>query len=249
LSVGLGADQSLMDVAERVICDYLKHWQKDYFAIYGLDQDADDVAVDTALQVKVLAWEPRDLPENLPTELLNKANALHAWVAGAHETLDDITHRKAYRARLDEGLTGFYRKVEKPATAEATMLFQLGKGFIRARNFVEAEGAFRRASERVPHSGEYLAYLGYAMYRRSGGTTTASDRAKEKLNAALALDPHSAMAWFFVGVIGRDQKDYIAAKAAFGKSVAYDPSFEPASRSLSQVKDLIGGLGGPLRRR
>lgn len=249
LPMGIGADQSLMDVAERVICDYLQHWQKDYFAIYGLDQDADDVSVDVALQNDVLAWEPEGLPDNLTAELRSKAKALHAWVGAAHSTLDDMTKRGAYRARLDQGLTGFYRKVEKPGTAEAAMFFQLGKGFIRARNFVEAEGAFQRASERVPDSGEYLAYLGYAVYRRSGGNPVAADSALEKLNAALALDPHSGMAWFFVGVIGRDQKDYRSAKEAFGKSVAYDPSFEPAARSLSQVQDLIGGLGGPLRRR
>ncbi len=129
-----GGDRSVIDVAERVIRDYLRHWQKDYFAIYGLTQDCDDAELDAALEQPVLEWKPDGLPSNLPSELRNKAEALHAWVSQARETLVDSRERGSYRARLDEGLTGFYRKVEKPGVAEASMFFQLGKGFIRARN-------------------------------------------------------------------------------------------------------------------
>ncbi len=242
-----GGDRSVIDVAERVIRDYLRHWQKDYFAIYGLTQDCDDAELDAALEKPVLEWKPDGLPSNLPSELRNKAEALHAWVSQARETLVDSRERGSYRARLDEGLTGFYRKVEKPGVAEASMFFQLGKGFIRARNYGEAEGAFERAAQRVPGSGEYLAYLGFAIYRRAGGTNAAADEARAKLREALGLDPHSAMAWFFLGVVERDQRDYAAAREALERSVAYDPSFEPAARSLSQVRDLLAGAGGPLR--
>jgi CheY-like chemotaxis protein len=242
-----GGDRSVIDVAERVIRDYLRHWQKDYFAIYGLTQDCDDAELDAALEQPVLEWKPDGLPSNLPSELRNKAEALHAWVSQARETLVDSRERGSYRARLDEGLTGFYRKVEKPGVAEASMFFQLGKGFIRARNYGEAEGAFERAAQRVPGSGEYLAYLGFAIYRRAGGTNAAADEARAKLREALGLDPHSAMAWFFLGVVERDQRDYAAAREALERSVAYDPSFEPAARSLSQVRDLLAGAGGPLR--
>jgi len=243
----VGSDQSLTDVAERVIRDYLKHWQKDYFAIFGLHQDAEDQAVDAAVRGDVLGWDPAALPENLPAELRTKAKALHAWVEQAYETLTDPGRRSAYRGRLDEGLTGFYRKVEEPGEAEASMFFQLGKGFIRARNFAEAENSFARASDCVPGSGEYLAYLGYAVYRRCGATMTSAEQARKKLSDALALDPHSGMAWFFLGVIARDQRDYAAAKDAFANSVAYDPSFDPAARSLAQVRDLLDGTRGPLR--
>jgi len=245
----LGADQGLMQIAERIIRDYLKHWQKDYFAIFGLEQDAGDGAVDEALQEDVLDWEPDTLPEDLPGDLRSKARALHAWIGQAYDTLDDGDQRQAYRARLDEGLTGFYRKVEKPGVAEALMFFQLGKGLIRSRNFLEAERAFQRAADRVPNSGEYLAYLGYAMYRRGGATRDAAEGARAKLEGALQLDPHSAMAWFFSGVIARDQKDYARAKQAFGKAVSYDPGFEPAARALTQVADLLDGARGPLRGR
>ncbi len=243
----LGADRSLIDAAEVVIRDYLKHWQKDYFAIYGLSQDADDEAVDAALQQEVLDWVPDGLPEDLPGELRIKAKALHAWVHQAFETLDDMALRRGYRARLDEGLTGFYRKVDRPGVAEASMFFQLGKGYIRSRNFQEAERAFECALERVPASGEYKAYLGYALYRRCGGTPVAADRALGTLDEAVELDPHSAMAWFFKGIIARDQKDFAVAEKAFGKSVMFDPGFEPASRALGQVRDLLLGTRGPLR--
>ncbi|MCO4768715.1 MAG: response regulator [Deltaproteobacteria bacterium] len=248
LQPGLGADPTIIQVAERVIRDYLKHWQKDYFAIYGLTQDADDAAVDVALQHDVLGWQASSLPEGLPTDLRSKAKALEAWVDQAHDTLDDMSQRTGYRARLDEGLTGFYRKVDAPGVAEAAMFFQLGKGFIRSRNFLEAERAFLHTCERVPKSGEYLAYLGYAMYRRCGATRDAADTAEAKLREALDLDPHSAMAWFFQGVIARDQKNYSAAERAFSNSVKYDPGFEPASRALAQVQDLLAGTGGPLRK-
>ena len=127
------------------------------------------------------------------------------------------------------------------------MFFQLGKGYIRSRNFQEAERAFACAVERVPASGEYKAYLGYALYRRCGGTPVAADQALGALDEAVELDPHSAMAWFFKGVIARDQKDFAVAEKAFAKSVTYDPGFEPASRAHGQVRDLLAGTRGPLR--
>ncbi len=241
-------DQTLTDIGEQIIRAWLSLWQANYFDIFALDPNADEATVRAALEQPLLSWDAESLPENLPGDIRQKAKALCAWIAEARHTLADPGRRDAYSSRLDEGLTGLYRRIETADVAEASMFFQLGKGFMQNRDFSEAKRSFSRAVERCPDSAEYLAYLGYASYRKGGGTPSAALDARDRLDQALQFDPHFAMAWFFRGVIARDQKEYRDAVEAFDKALQYDPGFEPARRSLQQVQQLDQGTRGPLNR-
>lgn len=241
-------DQTLTDVGERIIRAWLKHWQANYFDIFGLEPEADDAAIAAAIDTPLLGWDAESLPDHLPGDIRQKAKALNAWVEEARDTLADPARRDAYSSRLYEGLTGLYRRIEAPEVAQASMFFQLGKGFMQNRNFAEAERSFSRAAERVPLSAEYQAYLGYAGYRRGGGTAEAASEARDRIDQALVHDPHFCMAWFFLGVIARDQKEYRGAEESFARAVQYDPGFEPARRSLEQVRKLAQSTRGPLDR-
>ena len=236
------------DLAERIIRDYLAHWQQDYFRILGVTRTFDDDAVEEALDREVLDWSPADLPETMPEDIAQKAKALHAWVESAYETLGDPELRASYRARMDEGLTGLYRRVEQPGVAEAAMLFQVGKGFMRSRNYAEAERSFEQALERNPDEGDYGAFLGYARYKRQGGGRESARDAKEAIEEALERDPSSSMGWFFLGVVHRDRKDYRRAVEAFESCLRHDPSSEAARRALEQVRGLVAGTRSPLDR-
>ena len=241
-------DQTLTDIGEQIIRAWLKHWQANYFDIFELDANADESAIAAALERPLLTWDAESLPPNLPGDIRQKAKALCAWIDEARSTLADPERRDAYSSRLYEGLTGLYRRIETPEVAQASMFFQLGKGFMQNRDFSEARRSFSRAVERCPDSAEYLAYLGYAGYRRGGATPSSAHDARTRLDEALEIDPHFAMAWFFLGVIARDQKEYRAAEESFDKALQYDPGFEPARRSLEQVQLLARGTRGPLNR-
>ena len=241
-------DQSLTDVGETIIHAWLKHWQANYFDIFGLEPEADEDTIAAALGKRLVGWDPETLPSDLPGDIRQKAKALHAWVDEARQTLADPVRRDAYSSRLYEGLTGVYRRIEAPEVAQASMFFKLGKGFMQNRDFSEAERSFSRAVERCPQSAEYLAYLGYAGYRRGGATPSAALSARERLDDAVSRDPHFAMAWFFRGVIARDQKEYRLSEESFGQALEFDPGFEPARRSLQQVQLLAKGTRGPLDR-
>lgn len=241
-------DQTLTDIGETIIRAWLKHWQANYFDIFGLDPEADEDTIAAAIDARLLGWDAEQLPDNLPNDIRQKAKALHAWVNEARDTLADRERRDAYCSRLYEGLTGLYRRIEAPEVAQASMFFQLGKGFMQNRDFAEAERSFSRAAERCPDAAEYLAYLGYAGYRKGGATSRAARAARERLDAAVAQDPHFPMAWFFLGVIARDQKEYRLAEQSFDKALQYDPGFEPARRSLDQVRKLVRSTRGPLDR-
>jgi DNA-binding response OmpR family regulator len=241
-------DQSLTDIGEQIIRSWLKHWQANYFDIFQLDPSANETTIAAALDTRVLNWDADSLPANLPGDIRQKAKALCAWIEEARATLADPARREAYGSRLYEGLTGLYRRIETADVAQASMFFQLGKGFMQNRDFSEAKRSFSRAVERCPDCAEYVAYLGYAGYRKGGATPSSALDAREHLDQALEHDPHFSMAWFFLGVIARDQKEYRASVESFEKALQYDPGFEPARRSLQQVQLLARGTRGPLNR-
>ena len=122
------------------------------------------------------------------------------------------------------------------------MFFEKGKGFVRLHNYVAAEKAFANAVDADPDTPEYLAYRAWAAYRRDAGSRPAVEDARRMLAKVLKEDTHQPMAYYFIGLIHRDQNEFNAALAAFQQSVRFDPGFEPARKALEQVADLAGDL-------
>lgn len=228
---------SLTALSEKIIGDYLQHWQADFFSIYGIMPDASSEEVAAALKTDPVTWSRSDLPDNLPGTLRRKALALLTWLSEARATLADDNRRRQYGERLHEGLTGIYRKVGGPQEAEASMLFELGRAFMQNRNFREAELSFGKAVERVPESAEYLAYQGWALYRRDG-EHAGRDAASALLDRAIELDPHLPIAHYFQGMMHRDRRHHREAAASFSAALEFDPAFEPAREALDASRQL-----------
>ncbi len=233
---------SLTEVGESVIQSYLRLWQADFFQIFGLDANASDAQISEALEANPLGFDPARLTDDLPGDVRSKAKALEEWVAEARATLSDEERRKAYAKRFERGLTGVYRKVSKARETEAAMFFEMGKAFIQTREYREAELSFGKAVERVPEAAEYLAYQGWATYRRDGAAAGNGGRAKARalIDRSLELDDHLPIAWYFSGIIHRDQRHYDEAIAAFESALKFDTNFEPARKALVQTTEIAG---------
>jgi len=230
---------SLTEMGEAIIHSYLQLWQADFFQIFGLPSTATDEEVRAALETNPLGFDPRGLSGDLPGDVRTKAKALEEWVGEARTTLADPGLRAAYANRFKAGLTGIYRKVSKARETEAAMFFEMGKAFIQTREYREAELSFAKAVDRSPETAEYLAYQGWASYRRSGGNGGAS-RARGLIDHALRLDDHLPIAWYFSGILYRDQRHYREAIAAFESALRFDTQFDAARKALQQTTEVAG---------
>ncbi len=235
---GPGLGRNLTAQGELIISDYLRFWQADFFSIFGLSAQASDAEIRKALQTSPLSWDPRALPDELPRELGKKAMSLWHWVEEGRRTLSDPEARVDYASRIQDGLTGVYRKVSAAEKTEASMFFDMGKEFLQMRDFREAELSFAKAVERVPEIAEYTAYQGWAVYRRGSGSKEAFDGARMLLTRALAIDSHLPIAHYFLGVMHRDQKHYSEALAHFESATRFDPMFTAAQKALDQCRAL-----------
>lgn len=235
---GPGIGRNLTAQGEMIIRDYLRYWQADFFSIFGISAQASDDEVRQATEGSPLSWDPRALPDELPGELRKKAQALWAWVEEGRRTLVDPTARVDYANRIQDGLTGVYRKVSAAEKTEASMFFDMGKEFLQMRDFREAELSFAKAVERVPEIAEYTAYQGWAVYRRGSGSKEAFDGARMLLTRALTIDSHLPIAHYFLGVMHRDQKHYSEALAHFESATRFDPMFTAARKALEQCRAL-----------
>lgn len=229
----------LTSQGELLIRDYLRYWQMDFFAIFGVRPDSSESAIRAAVARDPLSWTPQTLSDDLPTELRRKANALWEWVEEARRTLSDPDARVEYSNRVQDGLTGVYRKVAAPGQQEATMFFEMGKGFLKTKDFREAELSFAKAVERTPHVAEYTAYQGWAVYRRGKGSDESFTSAHMLLTRALAIDGHLPIAHYFLGVMHRDKKNYPEAVDAFEAATRFDPMFIAAQKALEQTRELV----------
>ena len=118
------------------------------------------------------------------------------------------------------------------------MFFEMGKGFLKTKDFREAELSFAKAVERTPDVGEYTAYQGWAVYRRDSGSDEAFSSARMLLTRALTIDSHLPIAHYFLGVMHRDKKNYPEAVDSFEAATRFDPMFVAAQKALEQTREL-----------
>jgi CheY-like chemotaxis protein/tetratricopeptide (TPR) repeat protein len=228
---------SLTEAGETIIHSYLQLWQADFFQIFQLEPSASDAEVAAALTTNPLGFDPAALSNDLPGDVRSKAKALEEWVGEARTTLADPGLRKAYANRFTAGLTGIYRKVSKARETEAAMFFEMGKAFIQTREYREAELSFAKAVDCSSETAEYLAYQGWASYRRDGSNGGCA-RARDLIDRALHLDDHLPIAWYFSGIIHRDQRHYAEAINAFEVALRFDTQFDAARKALQQTSEI-----------
>ncbi|MCP4868166.1 MAG: response regulator [Proteobacteria bacterium] len=228
---------SLTESGEAIIHSYLRLWQADFFQIFGLEPTASESEIAAALKTNPLGFDPGGLSNDLPGDVRSKAKALEEWIGEARATLSDPGRRAAYANRFQQGLTGIYRKVSKARETEAAMFFEMGKAFIQTREYREAEMSFAKAVERSPETAEYVAYQGWASYRKAGGDGGAT-RARELIDRSLDMDDHLSIAWYFSGIIHRDQRHYRDAISAFEAALSFDTHFEAARKALQQTSEI-----------
>jgi tetratricopeptide (TPR) repeat protein len=128
----------------------------------------------------------------------------------------------------------------QPDSAEAAYFHALS--LFNARRDAEAETEVRRTLRLEPSAAAAHTLLGIILFTRSGPTTEARDA----LAQAVALDPNSFDAFYYLGRVQGDMKDYAGATESLRRATALNPKHQFARFLLGYALEVSGQLDAAL---
>jgi curved DNA-binding protein CbpA/CheY-like chemotaxis protein len=159
------------------------------------------------------------------------AEELFARVNEANSVLNDKNKRAEYDVYLDRKSKGLPTDVSAILRAEG--VFQKGELFFKKGRWEEAEAHFREAIGLNHAEAEFHAYLGMAIFKRTGKAT----EAQQHLDKALELDPRLPSGAIFAAQLAESAGDVERAKSILRKAVDKDPEFQQAKDELRRIRN------------
>jgi len=158
------------------------------------------------------------------------AEDLFSRVNEANSVLSDANRRANYDVYLDRKAKGLPTDVGAILRAEST--FQRGEALFRAGRWEDAEAQFREAISLNDSEAEFHAYLGMAMFRKSGNAQSGIPAAEK----ALEMDPRLRSGTVFLAQMYEAQGEVERAKSLLRKAIDKDPEFEHAKDELRRLR-------------
>jgi tetratricopeptide (TPR) repeat protein len=201
----------------------------DPFTTLGLQPTASKEQIKAAYLSLAKTFHPDRLPPSLP-HLAQKMSAVFESIRQAYETLFDDARRSAYLAQRPAG--GAAAQPGTPS-AQAQELLKLGEAFFKKRDYRQAEQHFARAYAADP-SATALAAQAWAVYMDPTRKAEVP-QAREMMQRALSLDPHSDRANYQLGVIARVEGNMELAERHFREAVRVNPRHLEATQELRLI--------------
>jgi curved DNA-binding protein CbpA/CheY-like chemotaxis protein len=159
------------------------------------------------------------------------AEELFTRVNEANTVLSDANRRADYDVYLDRKAKGLPTDVGAILRAEG--VFQRGEVLFKAGRWEDAEAQFREAISLNHTEAEFHAYLGMAMFRRSGKP----DEAVSHVQKSLEMDPRLHSGTLFLSHLYEAQGDAERAKTLLRKAIDKDPDFAQAKEELKRLRN------------
>ena len=159
------------------------------------------------------------------------AEELFAKVNEAYSALSDKDKRAEHDVYLDRKAKGLPTDVAAIVRGES--VFQKGELLFKSGRWEDAEAQFREAISLNHAEAEFHAYLGMAIFRRTGD-------AKEGLphvEKALQLDPRLQSGTLFLAQLYEADGDAERAKTLLRKAIEKDPEFMRAKDELRRLRN------------
>src|SRR3989440_2893932 len=158
------------------------------------------------------------------------AEDLFTRVNEANSVLSDANRRAEYDVYVDRKEKGLPTDVGAILRAEG--VFQRGEILFKSGRWEDAEGQFREAISLNHTEAEFHAFLGMAMFRRSGKP----EEALPHVQKALGMDPRLHSGTIFLSQIYQAQGEVERAKSLLRKAIEKDPDFAEAKDELRRLR-------------
>lgn len=158
------------------------------------------------------------------------AEELFAKVNEAYSVLSDKEKRAEHDVYLDRKAKGLPTDVGVILKAEG--IFQRGELLFKSGRWEDAEAQFREAVALNDSEAEFHAYLGMAIFRRTGK----ADEGLPHVEKALEMDPRLRSGALFAAQIHEAQGDVEKAKIVLRKAYEKDTEFTQARDELRRLR-------------
>ena len=158
------------------------------------------------------------------------AEDLFTRVNEANSVLSDANRRAEYDVYVDRKEKGLPTDVGAILRAEG--VFQRGEILFKSGRWEDAEGQFREAISLNHTEAEFHAFLGMAMFRRSGKP----EEALPHVQKALEMDPRLQSGTIFLSQIYQAQGEVERAQSLLRKAIERDPDFAEAKDELRRLR-------------
>ncbi len=159
-----------------------------------------------------------------------------SMVSTAYNTLSDVVKKERYDELLGSDTVGLGQKGDDRFQAQVQS--QSGKVFIEMGEWDNAIKALQDAVNFDPENGDYLAHLGWAIYRNPANARSQAmrDKAKQMVNRSLTLE-RTAEGHAFKGWINFEAGQENLAEAEFNKALKLDARNALARSGLREIRE------------
>jgi CheY-like chemotaxis protein len=228
---------------DSVLADFERLLPLDYFALFGVPQDAP--AEDIRRQYFALAkkFHPDRFQQmHLSAEARKKINTLFQRLGEAYRVLSHAATRKEYTDRL--GGRGAPPQFDVADLLQAETAFRKGLTCLRSQNYGEAREAFGWAARLDPTEPEYLTYFAWAKFKTAPTDPQQRAQVLATLEQALGLGPKLDRTHLFLGYVLQEEGRAEEAEKRFELALKLNPKCTEAQRELRLINLRRGQSGG-----
>lgn len=225
LAIGKKVRQTLSEIKD-----------KNYYEVFKLRQG--EFSFDK-LKEKYFAYTHEFGPEllmQLSGEEAGLVEEILSLVTTAYNTLSDVVKKERYDELLGSDKVGLGQKGDDKFQAQVQS--QSGKVFIEMEEWDNAINALQDAVNFDQSNGDYLAHLGWAIYRNPANVQSAPmrERAKQMINKSLSLE-RTAAGHSFKGWLLFESGQESLAEAEFSKALKLDARNNLARKGLRSLQE------------
>lgn len=224
------------DLAAKVRNVHASLQGKNYYEIFGLSQAKFSFDLLRKNYFSVTHEFGPDLLMQLTGAEATLVEEVLATVANAYNTLSDVVRKESYDQLLGADRVGLGQKGDDRFRAQVQS--QSGKVFIEMEEWDNAEQALQDACNIDPNNGDYLAHLGWTIYRnpKNAASRAMLEKARLFLNRALTLE-RTAAGFAFKGWMLFEAGQDAIAEGEFNKALKLDARQQMARKGLRALQE------------
>ncbi len=209
-----------------------KDSKKNFFDLLGVERNSSASKIKQIYFKFAKKFHPDARPDLYKGKVKDEVEDLFTMVSEAYKVLSDDRAKAQYVKDLDANVSK--ADMEKASRAiEAEVEFQRAEAMLRSKNWKAAKELLERSVKLMPEEIEYQMYLAWADYRLEGHPSAM--KAKNTIQKAMEKNPKLADAYYFLGVIFKNDGRLDEAEKNFAKAADMKPHDVDVKRELQII--------------
>lgn len=226
-------EEEIPDIQSDMLGEYLNLMDKNYYVTLNVEQSASQAEIDKAYNKSIRKYSDSHIETITNSEIKQRATALYSKINIAYETLKDPAKRSEYDKVIERMKKEMVKEIVQQ---ESEQYFALAIQLLSRNKFSLAEEQVRKAINSNPDEALYYAYLGWIIYRNEEQFLEGRlEKAKNEINKALGLNSGLAQAYYFLGVISKENRNQEDAEKYLVEALRNDPGHVEANKLLQDL--------------